>query len=477
MSTPARPVVDGHVVRDRLPGMAVAAVLATGVGWMAGGLGDPLARNPVVVAMLAGLFLGAVFGCPAILRPGLDFTKRTLLRLGVVLLGFRITFALLADLGPVPIAIAAVELVVVLLAVRLAARRLFRLDADLALLVAVGSAVCGAAAILSVASLSKARERHAGLAITLITLSGTVALLAYPVLYLGGAVPPLDDHGFGIAVGASIFELAQVYGASASVSEGALNAATLVKLSKVLMLVPLLLVASARQGRTGPGAARVPVPWFIVGFVAVVALNSGMTLHPQARAVLLGASQFLFLMTTVALGLTTSLAPLARGGGAWRLAATGAFAVGLSAALACGLTVLLVSSAAVIAGDPGQAAGDPRTLAGQRLFAQMGCAKCHVPTLRGAHGPVTLYSDLLLHDMGPALDDKIVQGEATGADWRTTPLVGLATHDRYLHDGRALTLRDAVLAHGGEAQVVRDRFFELSEAEQAQVYAFMAQLK
>jgi uncharacterized integral membrane protein (TIGR00698 family) len=456
-----------------LPGVAVAAALALGVGWMAGGLGDPLARNPVVVAMLAGLFIGTVFGCPDTLRPGLDFTKRTLLRLGVVLLGFRITFALLADLGPVPIAIAAVELVTVLLLVRWAALRLFRLDADLAVLIAIGSAVCGAAAILSVASLSKARERQAGLAITLITLCGTVALLAYPVLYLAGWLPRLDDRGFGIAVGASIFELAQVYGASASVSEGALNAATLVKLSKVLMLVPLLLLMTARRPRTGHRAARIPVPWFVVGFVAVVALNSGLTLHPQLRAALVGSSQFLFLMTTAALGLTTSLGPLRRAGGAWRLAATGTLAVALSATVACALTALFAGTPPAAA----QASDDPRTLPGARLFEQVGCAKCHVPSLRGTHGPVTLYSDLLLHDMGPALDDKIVQGDASGADWRTTPLVGLATHDRYLHDGRALTLRDAVLAHGGEAQVVRDRFFELSEAEQAQVLGFLLSLK
>jgi CxxC motif-containing protein (DUF1111 family) len=84
----------------------------------------------------------------------------------------------------------------------------------------------------------------------------------------------------------------------------------------------------------------------------------------------------------------------------------------------------------------------------------VGCAKCHVPALAGVNGDVLLYSDLLLHDMGPALDDKIVQGNATGADWRTTPLVGLAARRRYLHDGRAATLRDAILAHGGEAEIV-----------------------
>jgi CxxC motif-containing protein (DUF1111 family) len=78
--------------------------------------------------------------------------------------------------------------------------------------------------------------------------------------------------------------------------------------------------------------------------------------------------------------------------------------------------------------------------------------------------------------MGPALDDKIVQGDATGRDWRTAPLAGLALRRRYLHDGRATTLRDAVLAHGGEAEIVRDRFFGLSNAERETLARFVEAL-
>ena len=91
--------------------------------------------------------------------------------------------------------------------------------------------------------------------------------------------------------------------------------------------------------------------------------------------------------------------------------------------------------------------------------SQVGCAKCHVPALEARSGEL-LYSDLLLHDMGPALDDKIIQGDATGADWRTAPLVGIQLRQRYLHDGRAGNLRDAILAHGGEGEIVRNRFFD-----------------
>jgi uncharacterized integral membrane protein (TIGR00698 family) len=474
MSTLAMPSVRG-LVGGRLAGLAAAAGLALAAGWIAAGLGDPLARNPVLVAMLLGLAIGLTFGCPATLRPGLDFTKRSLLRLGIVLLGFRITAALLVDLGPAPIAIAAIELAIVLLAVRWVARRVFGLDADLALLVAAGSGICGAAAILSFASMKKERERHAGSAVTLITLAGTVALLAYPLMYARNWLPGLDDRSFGVTVGSSIFELAQVYGASASVSDEALNVATLVKLTKVLMLIPLLLAAGLGEARRSePGQRRrVPIPWFIVAFLAVLAANSAFTFHPQLRAAMLGTSQFLLMMTTAALGLTTSLAALRSAGGGGRLLATGAFALLLSAGTAYALTRVLSAPAA---GDPRHAGDGIARGPGAKIFADVGCGKCHVPFLHGSRGDVRVYSDLLLHDMGPALDDKIVQGDAGGADWRTTPLVGLGTHERYLHDGRAETLRDAILAHGGEAEIVRQRFFDLDEAEQRQMLAFLRTL-
>jgi uncharacterized integral membrane protein (TIGR00698 family) len=470
----------------RWPGVAVAAGGALAAAWIAGGLGDPLARNPVLVAMIFGLLLGGVFGCPASLRAGLDFTKRYLLRLGVILVGFRITVALLSDLGLVPLTVAAVELAVVLVLVRWAGVRLFKLDPHLALLVAVGSSVCGAAAILSVASMAKEREPHAGVAIALITIAGTISLLLLPIAFLEGWLPGLDERGFGIAVGASIFELAQVYGASFAVSEGALNTATLVKLSKVVMLIPLLVVfgMGQRSRATTPARRRIPVPWFVIAFLGVLLFNSTAAVHPQVRTAILQFDQFLFLMVMVALGLTTPLTQLL-GRGAMRLAGVGAFALVLSTGIAYGL-VLASRPSMVAAGtvaetvplgsahaSPGPAAA---VHAGARLFNAVGCAKCHVPALRGAMGDVPVYSDLLLHDMGPALDDKIVQGDASGADWRTTPLIGLRLRERYLHDGRAATLRDAMLAHGGEAEIVRRRFFELDEPEQQRIYGFLSSL-
>jgi uncharacterized integral membrane protein (TIGR00698 family) len=463
--------------RSLLPGIGLAAALAVVAGWVAGGLGEPLAHNPVLVAMLFGLLLGNSFGCPDALKPGLDFSKRYLLRLGVMLVGFRITVRLLSELGVVPIGIAAVELVVVILVLRWVAVRWFKLDSELALLVAAGSAICGAAAILCVAALTRAREQNAGIAIALITLAGTLALLLYPVAFVAGFMPAFDDRLYGIFVGSSIYELAQVYGASFAVSEGALNTATLVKLSKVLMLLPMLVVLSAmrRRGSHAAHTAPLPFPWFVVGFIGVMLFNSSITLHPQLRRLVLDFDQFLFMMVMVALGLSTRLAKLAEGGVGWRLIGVGSVGLVLSTSVAFALVTPLARSNG--GQPPATAEGAMLSSAGGRMFSSVGCAKCHVPSLRTRDGgSVTLYSDLLLHDMGAALDDKILQGDATGAEWRTSPLAFLHFKQRYLHDGRAANLRDAVLSHGGEGLIVRDRFFNLDAADQKAVYAFLTTL-
>ena len=105
-------------------------------------------------------------------------------------------------------------------------------------------------------------------------------------------------------------------------------------------------------------------------------------------------------------------------------------------------------------------------------FAALGCAACHVVRLGG----VPLYSDLLLHDMGGALDDGVSQGAATGKDWRTTPLWGLGQRARLLHDGRAQSIEAAILAHGGEAEAARQRFRAASETERSALLAFLRSL-
>jgi CxxC motif-containing protein (DUF1111 family) len=114
----------------------------------------------------------------------------------------------------------------------------------------------------------------------------------------------------------------------------------------------------------------------------------------------------------------------------------------------------------------------PPSRANAAMFNQLGCGGCHVPSLGG----VPLYSDLLLHDMGRALDDGFIQAAATGKDWRTAPLWGLSQRSRFLHDGRARSFEAAILAHGGEAEAIAQRFRALAAADRGALLAFLSTL-
>jgi mono/diheme cytochrome c family protein len=113
---------------------------------------------------------------------------------------------------------------------------------------------------------------------------------------------------------------------------------------------------------------------------------------------------------------------------------------------------------------------------GNAIFVHTGCADCHTPTLAAGDKVLALYSDLLLHDMGPALNDGVVQGQAQGSDWRTTPLWGLSVRARFLHDGRAHSIESAILAHGGEAAQVVQGFRGLNRDERSALLAFLSSL-
>ncbi|MEZ4587644.1 MAG: di-heme oxidoredictase family protein [Gemmatimonadales bacterium] len=140
---------------------------------------------------------------------------------------------------------------------------------------------------------------------------------------------------------------------------------------------------------------------------------------------------------------------------------------------------------------PRRGAGDPEVEAGEALFSGIGCASCHRPTMRTGSSSIAVldrvelhpYTDLLLHDMGPELDDGYTEGRAETSEWRTPPLWGLGLAERsqggrafYLHDGRATTLEAAIELHGGEASASREAFRGLDPVERARLLAFLRSL-
>ena len=123
-------------------------------------------------------------------------------------------------------------------------------------------------------------------------------------------------------------------------------------------------------------------------------------------------------------------------------------------------------------------------LEGEQIFAQISCTACHIPSLPSSLGPVEAFTDLLLHDMGPELADNLQFGAplastgstSSASEFRSQPLWGVSLHGPWLHDGRAETLFDAIAAHGGEAQAIRDAFMALPASDQDAVVEFLEHL-
>lgn len=310
------------MTRTRLRGAAIlAAIVAIGAlatGW-------PV--SPLVVALVAGIVVAHL---P--LRPdGVNDLGRDALRLGVVLLGLRLSVDQLRDIGPTGVLIVIVTVAVTYSATRLIGRRL-GLDEDLVTLIAVGFSICGAAAIAGVQDVVRARSAAVAQAVAMVTVFGSLMIVAVP---LTASAIGLDARETAVWAGASIHEVAQVVAAGAAAAPAAVGLAVTVKLARVVLLAPMSLVVG--RGRDDAGADAPRVPWFVVGFLAAVAVRSTGFVDVSVPAVgdrlatgLLAAGMF-------ALGTTVHLRTLTQGTGRLIVlaAASTAVAAGVSLSLVC----------------------------------------------------------------------------------------------------------------------------------------------
>ncbi|SFI86809.1 YeiH family protein [Albimonas pacifica] len=301
------------------PGLGLVAALALGAmaAQRLSGIG---ALSPMVLALVAGIALRNLGGVPAAAAPGLALAMRTLLRLGIVLLGFRLTLGDLAQVGAPGLAAIAATLGLTFVFTKAAGRAL-GVDRRLAELIAAGTAVCGASAVMAVNAVARGRDEDVAFAIACVTVFGTLSMLLFPLLAgpLGLAAPD-----YGLWVGASVHEVAQAAGAGFALGDAAGQSATVAKLARVMLLAPLVLSLAALR-RAEPGAARPPAPWFVLGFVAAAALNSAVSLPPAASAALAETAAVLLTTALAAMGCEIDLArlravglrPLALGALAW----------------------------------------------------------------------------------------------------------------------------------------------------------------
>jgi uncharacterized integral membrane protein (TIGR00698 family) len=272
-SDPGRIDVGDATAHRLRPATVAPALVAVALGLGVAAVGHRLAPQVGVLTWAVGTgIVAANLGLlPAAARPGLAMLTRKLLRIGVTLLGFSISLSAVAALGAPVVAVVAVTLVATLLFTVWLARRL-RVSGPRGLLIATGVAICGASAIAAMEETAGADEEDATAAIALITLFGTVAMLALPLLR-----DPLrlTDLQYGVWAGASVHEVGQVVAAASPAGAAVVATAMVVKLTRVLLLAPVVATVSAIRRSAAAGARRTPlVPLFVLGFVACAAVRS-----------------------------------------------------------------------------------------------------------------------------------------------------------------------------------------------------------
>lgn len=313
-------------LRGLAPGVVLTTGLATVAVWLSQ-LPALQAFSPLILAVLLGIGLRNTLRLPLLFRSGIQFSLKRILRLAIILLGLQLSFSQLAAVGPVGLAIVTLSLSSTFLFTVWLGRRLGLRD-SLVHLIAAGTSICGASAVVATGSVVESSDEDVAYAVAIVTVFGTASMLLYPFT---GMVLQLSPDVFGIWCGSSIHEVAQVVAAAFQSGEVSGEFATISKLSRVLFLVPILLVLGSLIPRSRSRVHRVarsgspPIPWFILGFIVLVGLNS-LGVFPEflRQGVILG-NRFLLATALAAMGLETSLIrilqiglkPLYLGAAAW----------------------------------------------------------------------------------------------------------------------------------------------------------------
>lgn len=291
-----------------LPGLLMATVLAG----VAMGLGQWIGLNtlnPLLIAVLLGIGWRHWGAIPGAYRPGIKFAMKRVLRLAVILLGLRLSLSEVMAVGPSGLGIVTIgTLSTFFLTCRLG--RWLGVNPRLSKLIAAGTSICGASAIVATNPVIEGSEEDMTYAIATITGFGTLAMLTYPLL---GALLQLSPQAFGIWCGASVHEVAQVV--ATAFQQGSLSGelGTVTKLSRVLLIVPIIIGLgwqTRHSEASGQPARPLPIPWFVLGFCLLIGVNSLGLIASPIKAAVLSGNQLLLCISLVAMGLETDLAHL-----------------------------------------------------------------------------------------------------------------------------------------------------------------------
>lgn len=301
--TPAAPSASLLAV---LPGLGLTFAIA-GAAFALRALPGMAALSPMILAILIGIAFHNLLGTPVQAEAGVKFSLRRILRFAIILLGLQLTAQQVAAVGATGLAVILTTLVSTFLFTTWFGRRL-GVERKLAELIAAGTSICGASAVIATNTVTDAPDEDVAYAVACVTVFGSIAMFSYPLLL---TVLRLSPHAFGLWAGSSIHEIAQVVAAAYQDGRLAGDYATIAKLSRVIMLAPVVLtlgfLARRRQAEGHSRKAAVPIPWFVLGFIALIVVNSAITIPAEPKSIVVMATTFLLSVALAAMGLETNL--------------------------------------------------------------------------------------------------------------------------------------------------------------------------
>ena len=274
-----------------------------------------LAISPLIIGILFGMLYANSIKkyFPQSFDKGVAFCTKTLLRTGIVLYGFRLTFQNLEEVGFSGVFTAFLIVSSTFIIGYLFGTKVLKLDREITILTSAGSAICGAAAVLATESVLKSPAYKSAIAVSTVVVFGTIAMFLYPFLFKLGILN-LSDSNMGIYIGATLHEVAHAVGAGEALGENVSSNAVIVKMIRVMMLAPFLIILSIWLLKTAVNStidnkdtkAKIIIPWFAVMFIVVVAFNSFDLLSLQIVESINYLDSFILSVAMTALGMQTS---------------------------------------------------------------------------------------------------------------------------------------------------------------------------
>ena len=296
-------------IGELIPGVVLCAFIAA-VALALRSLSGLSALSPMIIAIALGAFVRTALGTPDIAKPGVAVSLRWILRFAIILLGFQLTAQQVLDVGAGGLAVVILSLAACFMITKPLGAAL-GVDAMLTELIAAGTSICGASAVIAANTITKAPEEDCAYAVACVTLCGMVVMVLYPLL---PALLGLDARQYGLWTGASVHEIAQVVAASYQAGKDAGDYATITKLTRVILLAPMMVALgalAARRPNLAEAQRRVPMPYFAFSFIGAIAVNSTVDIAPLAKDAIVGITTFLLALSLAGMGLATDLKKLA----------------------------------------------------------------------------------------------------------------------------------------------------------------------